>query len=361
MQQKFGRTSPELARMQSLMPREMADTLATFVRTGNAENQQAFIQTFAQQMRGLQGSPLMQTMALLATGSSLEGPIAALVNMMTQLQASGNLTAEQQADLERLRERGRVMDEASRAIGTAQEAVTRVLGMISAQINKLVTENVLDRFKGTIESIGTAVESVSNAASGEGFRAFANAIGAGAAGTRIAAAFDTGILAGIGETLKTILMAPINYFMERFDKWRVDFLQGLRDLLPSWLTRSAPTVAPAGTEMTDPMTGFSIGQVPSATPRTVVPVVPAEAVRNVVVPPAPAITSGQADVLTAEQFQALRVRENEVGRLVGELLNNNRRNQEQNARLIELQEQQAQYLDRMERAQVRTANATERQ
>jgi hypothetical protein len=308
----------------SVMPREMADSLQNFVRTGNAENQQAFVQTFAQQAQRLQGSPLMQTFAVLASGSSLEGPITSLVNMITQLQSSANLTADQRADLERLRERGRVMDEASRAIGTAQEAVTRVLGMISAQINKLVTENVLDSFKNTIVGIGNAVMAVSNAASGEGFRTFAQSLGAtpGApgqepsAGMRIATAFDTGILAGLGETLKTILMAPINYFMERFNTWKDEFLQGLRDLLPSWLTRSAPTRAEQLVTSQPVQAEMARIQAAGINPQTLIPApaVPAPPLTSVPVntnllpvamrPAAPLA----AETLTNEQIAAMQLR-----------------------------------------------------
>lgn len=307
MQGAFGRTLPEFGRLMSVMPREMADSLQNFVRTGNAENQQAFVQTFAQQAQRLQGSPLMQTFAVLASGSSLEGPITSLVNMITQLQSSANLTADQRADLERLRERGRVMDEASRAIGTAQETVTRVLGMISAQINKLVTENVLDRFKDTVVGIGNAVMAVSNAASGEGFRAFAQSLGAtpGApgqepsAGMRIATAFDTGILAGLGETLKTILMAPINYFMERFNTWKDEFLQGLRDLLPSWLVRSR-------TNNNNEIREDSL--INSEIASNMATILPSTAAA--LIPPTPTIQAGQTvpEVLSPQQQAAMLVR-----------------------------------------------------
>jgi hypothetical protein len=346
MQSAFGRTLPEYSRMLSLLPGEMRDTISQFVQTGTAENQRAFIETLSQQATALRASPQMQTLVQLVAGGSLEGAATSIINLLTQVQNAGRPTPEQEEALRKLNERNRVIDDNTRAIGSASEAIARTLGAIQSEINKFTEANLLPPFTDVMDRVRDAIGALTRAGEGEGFRALAQFMGAGEAGTRIAAAFDRSLLSGFGETLKTILMAPINYLMEKLEKWKDEFIEGLRSLIPSWLRPSAPR-APDNT------TGLA---EQTAQPQIVVPtnILPAERLREVAIP-APPVQINQPDIVTPEQFAAIRQREQEVGRLAGELLNMRRRTQEQEDRLIQLQEQQNQYLERMMRAQIQMA------
>jgi hypothetical protein len=354
MQGAFGRTLPEFGRLMSLLPREMADSIQNFVRTGNAENQQAFIQTIARQSEQLRGDPQrMQTFALLSTGSQLEGTIASITQMLTQLQSSANLTPEQRADLERLRERGRLIDESTRAIGTAQETLTRALGMISAQINRLVTDHVVDRFAGAVQRIGDTIVSISTAAEGEGFRAFARQMGAAAegGGMRIAGAFDTGIFAGLGEVFNVLVIEP---FMAALARWSAGFIEDLRSIVPRWLQGSTPTRAEQIVRSEPIQTEISRIQERGIDPQSLIPQpppvpAPPEPLRITGTIPARRELATQAETLTNEQIAAMQLRIQQLEQQATTA---------RGAREMEITNEMIELLSRIERSMRETAGNT---
>lgn len=305
MQSAFGRTLPEFARMQALLPQQMRETIDQFVQTGSAANQQGFINALSEQARQFQGTPEMRMLATIMSGSSLEGPITSIVNLISQVSNMGVRTPEQQQALDNLRDNGRVIDQLTRDVGNSQELITRFLGMFQSFVNKFVTDNVLSMFTGQLDSLNTAMQAVSTAGAGEGFRALARSMGAGEAGTRVAEAFDRGIFAGLGAAVSEALDAVWKKIEKIFEDaweslwktltdWGNNFIAGLRNILPGWLTggnsQESRLMSP---DVTRHMADIRSGRETA-----------------VAIPQAPAIAPGQtaAERLTPQQQAAMLMR-----------------------------------------------------
>lgn len=245
------------------------------------------------------------------------------------------------------------LDQLTQAMITMQNNLNQLMSQFNAKMIELGSK-VLPIVLPYLESFNRAMTAFTTARPGEGLEQLAAQLQMGPELINVLRTFRTeGLISGmraaisasasaLWEGLTATLSAFATSFMNQLRVWRDEFITALSNLIPSWMrSRTIPSV-----ESRD-IVPNPVSPVSTTTP---IPVRPPQAEMR--------------DILTAEQFAILREREQEIGRLAGELLNMARQTRltsEQNERLIRLQEQQYELQERMLNAEVDGLNGLRRE